>query len=166
MAKAALRQLSLDEVLFIPTGAPRYRKPPVASAAHRLAMLRLALQGAPRFRVDERELAPEATGYTVDTLAALRAEQPEVELTLLIGADQHAKFEQWHRPREIERLAEIAVFSRPGVARETKRVRYVPMEPMPVSASEIRARVARGEDVSAMVPAAVASYIARHRLYS
>jgi nicotinate-nucleotide adenylyltransferase len=165
MAHAALEHLRLDKVLFIPTGAPKYRSPALASGEHRIAMLRLALAGNEKFAIDERELAPQATGYTVDTLRALRAELGDTELVLLIGADQYAKLGSWHRPDEVARLARVAVFSRPGIQLEDK-VRLIPMEPMQVSASEIRARAARGEDLSGLVPPAVANYIARRRLYS
>jgi nicotinate-nucleotide adenylyltransferase len=128
-------------------------------------MLRLAIEGEPRFAVDERELRPEATGYTVDTLRALRSELGEAELHLLMGADQYDKLSTWHRPEEVRRLARIAVFARPGIELKDKPNR-VPMDPMPLSASEIRARARRGEDLGAFVPVAVANYIARHRLYS
>ena len=164
MASAALEELRLDEVLFIPTGAPKYRRPAIASGEHRIAMLRLALAGNEKFAIDARELAPRASGYTVDTLGALRAELGETDLYLLMGADQYAKLGSWHRPEEVARLASIAVFARPGIELDGK-VRLIPMEPMQVSASEIRARAARGEDLSALVPPAVANYIARHRLY-
>jgi nicotinate-nucleotide adenylyltransferase len=151
-------------VLFIPTGLPKYRRAAVASGEHRIAMLRLALAGNDKFAIDERELAPGASGYTVDTLQALRAELGEVELHLLMGADQYAKLGSWHRPDALARLAHIAVFARPGIELQGK-VRLIPMEPMPVSASEIRARAARGQDISALVPPAVANYIVRHGLY-
>ena len=164
MAHAALEALALESVLFVPTGAPKYRRPALASGKHRLAMLRLALAGNEKFAIDARELAPDASGYTVDTLRALRTELGEVELYLLMGADQYVKLGSWHRPDEVARLARIAVFARPGIELEDK-VRLIPMEPMHVSASEIRARAARGEDLSALVPPAVANYIARHRLY-
>ena len=72
IAARALEALSLSRVLWIPTGAPRYRNPPAAPAAHRVAMLRLALEGEPRYAIEERELAPNASGYTYDTLVALR----------------------------------------------------------------------------------------------
>ena len=164
MAHAALGELRLDRVLFIPTGAPKYRRPAAASGEHRIAMLRLALAGHEKFAIDARELAPEASGYTVDTLRALRAGLGAVELHLLMGADQYVKLGSWHRPEEVAKLASIAVFARPGIKLEDK-VRLIPMEPMHVSASEIRARAARGEDLSALVPPAVANYIARHGLY-
>jgi nicotinate-nucleotide adenylyltransferase len=164
MARAAVQELRLDEVLFIPTGAPKYRRPAIASGEHRVAMLRLALQGNEKFAIDRRELAPQATGYTVDTLRAVRAELGEIDLYLLMGADQYAKLGSWHRPEEVLGLAKIAVFARPGVQLK-EEVNLIPMEPMHISASEIRARAARGEDLSALVPPAVANYIARHRLY-
>ena len=166
MARAALEELKLDKILFMPTGAPRYRTPAVASSEHRLAMLRLALADNPSFEIDARELAPGASGYTVDTLKELRLELGgHLPLWLLMGADQYAKLDTWHRPEDVKRLARIAVFARPGVALKGN-VPVIPMEPMPVSASEIRARAARGEDIAELVPPAVASYVARHRLYA
>lgn len=166
MARAALDALELDRVLWIPTGAPGYRKPPVASAAHRVAMLKLALQGEPCFAIDERELAPGASGYTVDTLRALRRELGETaELYLLLGGDQYAAFDTWRAPQEVARLATLAVFPRPGFATDKGDVRLVAMAPMPVSASDIRERAARGESLAGFVPPAVANYIERHALY-
>ena len=166
MARAALDELQPEKVLFMPTGAPRYRMPAVASGKHRLAMLRLATEGEPRFEIDARELAPGVSGYTVDTLRELRLELgAHTELWLLMGADQYSKLGSWHRPQDVKRLARIAVFARPGTDLAEK-AHLVPMPPMPISASEIRGRVARGEDISALVPPAVANYIAGHRLYS
>jgi nicotinate-nucleotide adenylyltransferase len=162
MARAAAAHLKLDKVLFMPTGAPRYRTPAVASGEHRVAMLRLALD-EPRYEIDARELSPGASGYTVDTLKELRLELgPDTELWLLMGADQYAKLGSWHRPDDVKRLARIGVFARPGFSSKTT----IPMEPMDISSTDIRARVARGEDIAPLVPAAVAGYIAEHRLYA
>jgi nicotinate-nucleotide adenylyltransferase len=166
LAHGALRHLSLDKVLFLPTGSPHYRTPAVATPEHRVAMLQLALAGEPRFELDARELAPGATGYTVDTLRALREEiGPQTPLYFLMGADQLGKLESWHRPDEVRKLARIAAFARPGFALPDGGAERVPLSPMDVSASEIRARSARGDDLSGMVPPAVANYIARHNLY-
>ena len=171
MARAALQALGLARVIWLPTGSPPYRKPPVAAACHRLAMLRLALEGEPRYAVDERELAPGASGYSFDTLTALRAELgAAVPLVMLIGSDQHAKLATWHRADELFELCRFAVFARPGWKVADFRVPlsgviHVPMEPLAISASDIRARIGRGEDVSAMLPAAVLRYVRQHRLY-
>jgi nicotinate-nucleotide adenylyltransferase len=167
MARAALDELELDRLLFMPTGLPRYRTPPVASGEQRVAMLRLGLADEPRFEIDARELAPGASGYTVDTLRELRLELgAETPLWLLMGADQYSKLESWHRPQDVRKLARIAVFARPGFELTDPKVKTIPFEPMDISASEVRARVARGEDISALVPPAVASYVATHGLYA
>jgi nicotinate-nucleotide adenylyltransferase len=166
MARTALGELALDRVLWIPTGAPGYRKPPVASAADRVAMLELALQDEPRFSIDRRELSPDASGYTVDTLRALRRELgKDAQLFLLLGGDQYAAFDSWREPREVARLATLAVFPRPGYQPSDAKVRLVSMPAMNVSASEIRERAARGAALDALVPPAVANYIVRHGLY-
>ena len=190
IAQLALDVLRVTQVLWIPTGRPGYRDAPVAGAAHRVAMLRLALAGEPRYTIDERELAPGASGYTVDTLAALRAELgAELPLVLLMGDDQFAKLDGWHRWRDLFALAHIAVFARPGedlppspaVAEEgaargdrangawrrhaAGAVIRVEMPPLAVSATDLRERVAQDEDLSAWLPAPVIDYIARHGLY-
>ena len=166
MARAALEQLDLDRILWMPTGKPRYRDAPVAAPEHRLAMLRLALEGETGAEIDARELAPGASGYTVDTLHELRLELGrDTELVLLMGADQLAKFAAWHRPDEVKRLASIAVAARPGIAGASEKAQRVEMEPLAISGTDIRARVARGESIDALVPPAVAGYIAEHGLY-
>jgi nicotinate-nucleotide adenylyltransferase len=167
MARAALDELSLDRLLFMPTGLPRYRTPAVASGAQRVEMLSLAVADEPRFEIDARELAPGASGYTVDTLRELRLELgAETPLWLLMGADQYGKLGSWHRPQDVRKLASIAVFARPGFELTDAKVKAIPFEPMDISASQVRARVARGEDISALVPAAVANYVTRHGLYA
>jgi nicotinate-nucleotide adenylyltransferase len=167
MARAALKNLSLQNILFVPTGSPKYRDGPVASVEHRLAMLRLALGSEPRYRIDERELAPGASGYTVDTLKSLRAELgAKTVFYFLMGADQFAKLASWHRPEELRKLAKIALFGRPGFELGDEEVQIVPMRPMPISASGIRALAAAGQDLTAMVPPGVANYIRTHHLYS
>ena len=167
MARAAREQLDLDKVLWMPTGKPRYRDTPVAAPEHRLAMLRLALERESHFEIDSRELSPGASGYTVDTLHELRLELGrDTTLVLVLGADQYEKLDAWYRPDEVKRLARIAVVKRPGFAKKiARKTLVVEMEPMTVSGSEIRARIAGGEAIDDLVPTPVAGYIAEHGLY-
>ena len=164
IARAALEQVA-GRILWLPTGMPGYREAPVAAAKHRLAMLKLAVADEARYAIDERELQPGASGFTFDSLAALKAEQPQRELVLLMGADQYQKRASWHRWPELERLCSIAVVARPG-SKLDANVKTIRITPSPVSASDIRARIGRGEDVSSMVPAAVQNYIREKGLYS
>ncbi len=165
MARAAMAALAPSRLLWIPTGSPGYRNAPLAAAPHRLAMLRLALAGEPRYVIDERELAPGASAYTYDTLSALRADLgTQTPLVLLMGADQYAAIRTWHRWRELPGLARIAVFARPGYT-APEGVQTIPMTPSDVSASAIRANISANQDVSALLPSAVLDYIRDNHLY-
>ena len=129
-------------------------------------MLKLALAGEPRYRIDIRELVFGAIGYTVDTLKSLRAETGSTNfLYLLMGADQYAALPTWHRPDEVKKLARIAVFARPGFKLAGTDAETVPMKSLSISASDIRTRVARGETVAGLVPESVWKYIMQHKLY-
>ena len=164
IALLALEQPGLGRILWIPTGTPGYRKPPLAPAKDRVAMLKLALAGELRYAIDERELASSASGFTYDTIKELNTQNPKTEFTLLMGADQYAKRASWHRWADLEKLCDIAVFARPG-SKLDANAKTIPMTPMAISANDIRTRVARGEDVSAMLPAPVLAYIRAHGLY-
>ncbi len=167
VARAALDGLGLSKVLWIPSGTPPHRDAAFASGADRAAMVRLAIEGEPRYALDERELRKASPGYTVETLEDLRAELgKEAGLVLLIGADQYARLETWHRWQDLFSLARIAVFARPGLALEAaERVTVVPMKPLDISSTAIRASIAAGEAPRGLLPGAVLDYIQTHHLY-
>jgi nicotinate-nucleotide adenylyltransferase len=101
---------------------------------------------------------------TVDLLRERRWDDP----VFLIGADEYRDFPNWKQPDAVLELARLGVAARPGfplTEQPPDRVLYFELEPMPVSSSEIRARVARGEPVDGLVPAGVAAAIARLGLY-
>jgi nicotinate-nucleotide adenylyltransferase len=164
IAGAALSALRLEKILWLPTGAPPYRPAPVAAAIHRAAMLKLAIAGEARYAIDERELRPGASGFTFDSISSLKSEDPKTKFALIMGADQYEKRESWHRWADLEKLCDIAVFARPGCNLDAK-AKTIPMTPSPISASDIRARIGRNEDVSAMLPPPVLAYIRKHGLY-
>jgi len=84
---------------------------------------------------------------------------------LIMGADQYAKRASWHRWGELQKLCRIAVVARPGAEPPDGDFTPVPMNALDISASGIRARLARGEDVSALLPPPVLAYIHKHNLY-
>jgi nicotinate-nucleotide adenylyltransferase len=115
LARAALKQLRLSGVLWIPAGQPWHRQTPCTPAEHRLAMVRLAIAGEPAFAVDATEALSGAPGYTVPTLEAWRGLHGEARsLVLLMGADAFLGLPTWHRWQDIFRLAHVAVAARPG----------------------------------------------------
>jgi nicotinate-nucleotide adenylyltransferase len=174
LARAALEQLALDRLVWMPAArSPHKSAQPPAPAADRVAMLRLLTAGEPRFEVDERELHRAGPSYTVDTLRALHAEHPATDWWLVIGQDQYAHFDTWHEWRAILALAGLAVAARdtlavapaPGLAGCPHAMRVLALPPLPHSATAARARSAAGQDVAALVGAPVARYIAHHHLY-
>lgn len=171
LAQAALEALALDRVLWLPAGRPWQKARALAPAADRLEMLRLALQHEPRFVLDARETRRPGPSYTRDSVRELRAEHPAARLFLLIGQDQYAGFHTWQGWAEILQQAELAVAARPGVAaRAADAVQRhphheVPLPPLDISATAIRARVAAGVPIDDLVPPEVARYIDRQGLY-
>ena len=189
------RILGLAETRLVPAGDPPHRRAPGASAAHRLAMLRLAVQEFPALGVDARELSRAGKSYTFDTLTELRREHPERPLALIVGADAFAGLPSWHRWRELFGLAHVVVVTRPGAALagslpgalgdewnrrlasdpaalESARsgsILSVAITPQPISATAIREALARApsgiDDVRGLLPTAVLTYIDRHQLY-
>jgi nicotinate-nucleotide adenylyltransferase len=97
-------------------------------------------------------------------MSSLKNEQPANRFVLIMGADQYEKRATWHRWPDIEKLCDVAVVSRGGSNLHGK-AKTIPMTPMAVSASDIRARIGRGDDVSAMLPAPVLAYIRAQGLY-
>jgi len=175
-AEAAVECADLDEVVFVPTGTPPHRPPAVASAAQRIEMCRLAIADDPRFSVSDVEVKRAGPSYTVDTLLALRGENPHAELFLVLGWDAAALFRSWQRPQEVIALAPVVVVTRPGrKAPDSKDLAAAGLQPgrvilcerstPAVSASQIREAVREGKDVSGLVPAAVARYIASAHIY-
>jgi nicotinate-nucleotide adenylyltransferase len=105
------------EVRLMPANVPPHRPQPVASAEQRVALLRAALAGQSRLRLDTRELRRSGPSYSVDTLRDLRAEVgPLQSLALLVGADAFGGLPSWHEWRALFDLAHIVVMTRPGSA--------------------------------------------------
>jgi nicotinate-nucleotide adenylyltransferase len=168
--------LDLDEVLWVPAGRPPHKPDDVSAPAElRVAMAREAAAADPRFRVSEVELRRPGPSYTVDTLRELldaeKAKAPgdeAPELVLIIGHDQYRTFDRWRAPEEIRRLATLAVMDRGGerlLAADPDEVVRVPVRRIDVSSTEVRARIERGEDVSALVPEEVLRVIRAEGLY-
>jgi nicotinate-nucleotide adenylyltransferase len=176
LAKAAVEQLDLHQLRVLPTGQAWHKARDLSAAEHRLAMAREAFGVVPRAFVDDRELRREGPTYTIDTLRQFKAEFPGMELVLVIGADQAEALHSWRESEQILKLATVAVAARarpdPGAPPfDPTRLRgahfaAVELPPMPVSATQVRALVGVGQEIGHLVPPGVASYIARHHLYT
>ena len=163
LADAAERELGLSDVVVIVVAEPGHKD------VHCPVETRLALAQA---AFPARQVEVDHHARTVDMLRDGRWPDP----IFLIGADEFADFPSWKEPDTVLELARLGVASRPGYPRERledvlrglkhpERVLFFEIEPVPVSSSEIREHVARGEAIDGLVPPAVAAQIAARGLY-
>jgi len=168
VAEAAAEELRLDQVRFIPAAEQPFKpQGHRASAADRVAMLELALQGHPKFFLDLREIERDGPSYTVDSLASLRRDFPEDELFLMVGADAALDLPGWRDASRIGELAQVVAMSRAGVAGPASPhvARSITVPSIGISSTSARQAVREGRSLRGLVPEAVAGYILTHELY-
>jgi nicotinate-nucleotide adenylyltransferase len=145
---------------------PSYRHPfgkELAPFEDRVRMCELAVRGVRGVAVctAERELAADPhVGKTARTLEHLVAKHPDTDFALVIGADILPDTPRWWRWDRVQALARLIVVGREGFP----PVPGAPTFPA-ISSTEIRARLARGDDVSGLVPRKVREYVAEKGLY-
>ena len=167
VAEAAAEQLDMP-VRFLPALEQPFKGAGhEGSPAQRAAMLDLAIDANPRFRVERIELQLPAPSYTVRTLRALAQREPGNRFTLLLGADAARDLASWFEVEALPGLADIVTFARGATAPARHRLvtREITVPAMDVSATAIRERVRAGRSIRYLVPDAVRAYIAAHGLY-
>jgi nicotinate-nucleotide adenylyltransferase len=170
VAQAAVEELGLDRLVFVPAAQSPFKQTSTPTPGPiRAQLLRLALAGRPWSTVDDQEIRRTGVSYTVETLRDYATRFPEAKLYYLIGADIVATLPQWREPAELARLAEFVVIPRPG---DTTLPLPGPFQgrslqgwPVGVSSSQIRARVKAGKPIAHLVPTSVAEAIANNQLY-
>lgn len=167
LARAAVRELGLGQLLVLVVADPGHKQATLP-AVTRLELARLAFADVPEAVVELDRHA-----RTVDSLEERRLE----DAVFILGADELADFERWKDPGRVLELVRLGVAMRPGTTHDeleaVRRRLSAPdqvvafeMEPVPISSSEIRGRVARGEPIDDLVPPAVAEAISRLGLYA
>lgn len=162
LAEAALEELDLDRIIFIPAGVSPFKqdRPPGGSPEQRLAMLRLATAGEARFSVDDRELHRLGPSYAIDTVRSLMGDYPGVRFLFLIGADNLRDLPRWHEAEELMKLVDFAVFDRGDADRSVDASGFpVVRRRIDLSSTEIRQRSSGGLSIRFMVPEQVYDYI-------
>ncbi|MBC7916362.1 MAG: nicotinate (nicotinamide) nucleotide adenylyltransferase [Rhodoferax sp.] len=179
LAEAACAELNLDVLHVIPTGDAWHKTRTLTAAEHRVAMSQLAFSNVPQAVVDTREITRSGPTYTVDTLRELKAEYPDAQLYLIMGADQARALTSWRDWEEVTRLAIICVAARAPSAGANGAIRTefgadfppgvevhrIAMPVSDLSATRIRTQLAAHTSVSPLVFEPVARYIALHHLY-
>jgi nicotinate-nucleotide adenylyltransferase len=178
LAAAALKQLSLDKVLFVPVGVqPLKQEQRSSTPADRARMVELAIAEEPRFALSRVDLERPGPHYTVDLLTIIQRQYPEAALWFVMGEDSLGDLLRWREPDRVIELARLAVLRRPGyepdwptLDRALPDLRacldWIEHAEIDISASDIRRRVQHGLPIDALVPAPVIDYLMAHRLYA
>mgnify|MGYP003945632081 FL=1 len=189
MAQAFIAQCALDRLFIVPTGQAWHKPSRLSTPAHRLAMSELAFADLDRATVTDIELALDGPSYTIDTLTRLGLQYPDVRWSLLIGQDQWAAFQTWHRWSDIANRVTIVVADRvhatsgragfdleitPATASGLPVPTPLQWQPVVASSTDIRRLFAQsathspllGPDTSRLLAPPVASYISQHQLYN
>ena len=190
LAVECLRDFAFSEVRLIPVHTPPHRDAPIATAAQRLTMLQLAVEGTNELVADDREVRRGGVSYTVDTARALREEFGARPLCLIMGMDAFQLLHTWHRWTELLDYVHIVVVNRPGSAvefqhrevaglyaqRSVADISGLAAKPsgsilkadiplLDISAARVRKLIAAGGDVSFLLPPPVLDYIRREGIY-
>ena len=185
VARSVAEQLSCSRVVLMPAAFPPHKGPVSVEPHHRLAMLKLAVEGDALFEVSTLELDRPGPSFTYDTLMELRQRHGlEARLVWVIGLDMLDDLVTWRHAPEVVDMARIVTAARPPMPADLAgrlaklRVRFsedqvariaggiLPTPLIDISSTQIRHRVRDGKCIRYLTPDSVAKYIARQGLYA
>jgi nicotinate-nucleotide adenylyltransferase len=166
LAEAALSELNLDKVVFVPSRlTPLKNAQDLLPAGARARLLKRAVRGDRRFEVSLCEMKRSGVSYTVDTLKFFKKKYgARAVLYFLAGNDTVRNLPRWKKLPEVLRLCRFAVFSRPGHAVRVPKgpFLFVPFDAIDVSASGVRRRLRQGQSVRELVPPGTENELKRY----
>jgi len=180
LAKKALKEFGLEEVIFVPTGLPPHKSDrDLAPKKDRMKMVRLSVKGHKMFGVSRIEMNRKGYSYAVDTFKKLKRRfGGDAKLLYIMGLDSINSILSWKKPLDLFKLCYFLIATRPGSKLRTfKRIMKFPPVSinkdkvelfelrMDVSSSDIRERLKKGRNIDRMVPKAVLEYIKKKGLY-
>jgi len=171
VAEAVSAALGLDRMLVVVANEPWQKQDrPVTPAEDRYAMVVAALADRPGLEASRIELDRGGPSYTVDTVRDLLAAEPDVEVVVVVGADVAASLDTWRDHEVLRDLVSLAVVDRPGTPVVDPppgwRFTHVPVDPVDVSSTELRALLETGAPVDDLVPEAVIRCVSDRGLYA
>lgn len=174
IAETARIKLNLDEVIFMPVGEPPHKAiQSVSSAAHRLAMVKLSIEGNTYFSSSDMEVLRQGETYTIDTLMEL-SKQEEREMFFITGADAMDSIATWKDYEKLFDYASFVVVSRNSDLRYTLKPEHQPFREhiiildtpfIEISSTQVRHNVREDISIRYIVRDSVRDYIYENRLY-
>jgi nicotinate-nucleotide adenylyltransferase len=179
IAEEARLKLSLAKVLFVPAGQPWLKtNRTITPANHRIEMVKRAIGTNSYFELSTVEVDHPRPSYSLETIIILQRQLgAEVRIFFLVGWDSLAELPKWKEPAKLIQLCKLVAITRPGFSRPdlkalessvpgvTQSVVWLDIQPIDISSSDIRDRVAQGLSIHGLVPEGVESYIKEEKLY-
>jgi nicotinate-nucleotide adenylyltransferase len=177
IAEAAIDQLGLDRIEFLPANDPPHKpEGSVSPARHRAAMVQTAIDPVDYFELNCIEMERAGPSYTVDSLEQLVRERPQDSFWFIIGGDSLRDLPAWRSPERILELASLAVIDRPGAIYDLagleglvpglrQRIALVEAPLIDLSATLLRRRFAAGGSIRFQTPDSVIAYMTANGLY-
>ena len=180
LAETAYEQFKLDQILFMPTKNPYYKKMnQSATLKDRSAMVKLAIKDNPAFAFSDLELLRDGNTYTVETLRILTKNHSDTDYYFIMGADSLYHFETWRDPQDILNMAVLLVAARDDVSShaiegqieylenkyESAKIHCLFTPNLEISSNNIRKRCKEGRSIRYLLPEKVREYILKHGLY-
>ena len=179
LAKKAIEEFALDQVIFIPSANPPHKDPKdIIDKEHRFNMVKIAIKGKKNYTISRIELDRSGISYAVDTFNILKSLHKNAKLFYIMGLDSINEILDWKKPLELFKMCEFIVGTRPGTKIRTFRrlVKFPPLQKEvdkihimelkeDISSSDIRKKIKEKRSVSSVVPKGVLEYIKEMRLY-
>ncbi|EKE01349.1 MAG: hypothetical protein ACD_21C00156G0016 [uncultured bacterium] len=189
LANKMLQLCNLQKIILIPCSQSPLRNQPIASTEDRLNMAMLAIEGMAHFFTDNREIKRAGISYAIETLKSLRQENKNTPLALIMATDVFNRFDEWHEWQKILDFTHLLIAKRPEVGQITNThalellrkhqttdtqelqkkisglIYLANINPLPITATEIRALIKQQKDASHLVAPDVWQYICKNHLY-
>ena len=178
LLRTAIAAVQPQRVVIMPTGLPPHKAAGQTPCALRMEMCRCFLPLFPTAQISDLEILRTGKSFTIDTVRTLQAQMPTAQIYLPMGSDMLLYFRQWAAWEQLMRLVTLVVHCRArqdlapvqaladSLVQQGARVLLVQGEVQEVSSTEIREKVAAGQNIAALVPPEVQQIITQHGLYT
>lgn len=171
IANFILQHAHLDQIWFVVSPQnPLKRSASLLNEYHRLHLVRLAVEGESRLKASDIEFKLPKPSYTVDTLTYLQEKYPNEEFSIIMGSDSFQNLTKWKNYGWLLLNYPIYVYRRPEHEKlpsyaGARQVEIVDAPLLPISSTEIRSKLKKGESVRYLLPDSVLEEIEKSGYY-
>jgi nicotinate-nucleotide adenylyltransferase len=171
IANFILQHAHLDQVWFVVSPQnPLKRSASLLNEYHRLHLVRLAVEGETQLKASDIEFKLPKPSYTVDTLTYLQEKYPKDEFSVIMGSDSFQNLAKWKNYLWLLQHYPVYVYRRPEHEKlpsypGARHIEIVDAPLLPISSTEIRSKLKKGQSVRWLLPDTVLGEIEKSGYY-